>query len=331
MNPVALVVGASRGMGRQIAIDLALNGYTVVLAAKSTSVDKLPDGKFTPPDPNSRQSTIHTVCGEIKAFSPSAVVTPLAVDVRSPASIQSLIDQTIAIHSRIDVLVYNAGAIHWGTVASTPLKRYNLLQQINPDGLYATVQACLPHFERQGWKGKVIVVCPPIYQRFFRGKVGYAMGKVGMSVLVKGLGMEWEEEGRKDMSICGIWPASAIESAATTQFTDEDESRRNDLRKPTVFSHAILALLAAPNHLTNALLTTDEDVLRAPRPLGLGYSEDDMLLYSLVTDSSGKGVKTRRIMPKVFPDLTVEEENLLGVRMDSDKARSRRNSRGAKL
>ena len=211
MKPVALIIGASRGMGRQIAIDLAQNGYTVVLSSKTTSVDPnilYQNDKFTPPDPNSRESTIHTVCAEITSLSPSYTATPISVDVRSPASIQSLIDKTVSIHRRIDVLIYNAGAIHWGTVSSTPLKRYNLLQQVNPDGLYATIQSCLPHFENQNWKAKVVVVCPPIYQRFFRGKVAYSIGKVGMSVLVKGLGMEWEEEGKKDMSICGIWPAS---------------------------------------------------------------------------------------------------------------------------
>lgn len=59
---------------------------------------------------------------------------------------------------------------------NTPLKRFKLMQQINPEGLYATVQASLPYFERNGWKGRIVVVSPPIYSRFFRGKTGYAMG-----------------------------------------------------------------------------------------------------------------------------------------------------------
>ena len=59
---------------------------------------------------------------------------------------------------------------------NTPSKRFKLMQQINPEGLYATVQASLPYFERNGWKGRIVVVSPPIYSRFFRGKTGYAMG-----------------------------------------------------------------------------------------------------------------------------------------------------------
>ena len=58
------------------------------------------------------------------------------------------------------------------------------------------------------WKARIIVVSPPIYSRFFRGKTAYAMGKVGMSILTKGLAMDWEREGKNDMAITSIWPAS---------------------------------------------------------------------------------------------------------------------------
>lgn len=88
------------------------------------------------------------------------------------------------------------------------MKRFQLMQRVNPEGLYGTVQAALPHFKNNRWKGRVIVVSPPIYSRFFRGKTAYAIGKVGMSVLTKGLAMDWEREGKKDMAITSIWPAS---------------------------------------------------------------------------------------------------------------------------
>jgi len=81
------------------------------------------------------------------------------------------------------------------------------MQRVNPEGLYATIQASLPHFKRNGWKGRIIVVSPPIYSRFFNGKTAYAMGKVGMSVLTKGLATDFEREGKGEMSITSIWPA----------------------------------------------------------------------------------------------------------------------------
>jgi len=86
----------------------------------------------------------------------------------------------------------------------------------------------LPYFQRNQWKGRIIVVSPPIYSRFFRGKTAYAMGKIGMSVLTKGLAMDWLREGKKDMSITSIWPATAIESAAT----QNPQTDRSELRKP---------------------------------------------------------------------------------------------------
>jgi NAD(P)-dependent dehydrogenase (short-subunit alcohol dehydrogenase family) len=81
------------------------------------------------------------------------------------------------------------------------------MQRVNPEGLYAVVQAALPHLYRAPQGGRIVVVSPPIYSRFFRGKAAYAMGKVGMSVLTKGLAMDFEREGRKNMAITSIWPA----------------------------------------------------------------------------------------------------------------------------
>jgi len=109
---------------------------------------------------------------------------------------------------RIDVLVYNSGAIWWSSVENTPMRRFQLMQRVNPEGLYGTIQATMPVFEKQGWKGRIIVVSPPIYSRFFRGKTAYATGKIGMSVLTMGLAMDYEREGRNDMAITSIWPAA---------------------------------------------------------------------------------------------------------------------------
>ena len=170
---VALVVGASRGIGRQIAIDLSKTGYAVMLAAKTTS-----DASKTipfPPDPNSPHSTINTVEREIREAGGHAA--SVAVDVRDPFQIQHAVNETVRTFGKLDVLVYNSGAIWWASVEKTSLRRFQLMQKINPEGLYATVQAALPHFEKNGWKGRIVVVSPPIYSRFFRGKTAYAMGK----------------------------------------------------------------------------------------------------------------------------------------------------------
>jgi len=128
------------------------------------------------------------------------------VDVRDVESIQVAVEQTVQKYKRLDVLVYNSGAIWWSSVAQTPMKRFQLMQRVNSEGLYACVQACLPHFYRRG-QGRIVVVSPPVYSRFLRGKTAYAMTKWGMSALTLGLAMDFEREGRSELAVTSLWPA----------------------------------------------------------------------------------------------------------------------------
>ena len=174
------------------------------------------------------------------------------------------------------------------------------------EGLYASIQAALPLFAAGGWRARVVVVSPPIYSRFFRGKTAYAMGKVAMSVLTKGLAMDWERDGRAHMAITSIWPAASIESAATRSGQRAAAELAHDLRPPAIFADAVLAVVRSPAHKVNGLLDTDEDFLR--RECGV----TDFAKYALV-----KGSTPRRIMPAVFPNLTVAEQDDQGRRMNS--------------
>jgi len=134
------------------------------------------------------------------------------------------------------------------------------------------------------------------------------MGKVGMSVLTKGLAMDFEREGRTEMSITSIWPAVSIKSAATKRTEEADPSSKQDLRTPAIFSDAILAMLRAPISTVNGLLDLDEDFLREHAGV------TDFSKYNVVP-----GVVPRRIMPEKFPDLRVEEQDDEGRRVDSTK------------
>ncbi|CEJ89504.1 Putative Short chain dehydrogenase [[Torrubiella] hemipterigena] len=301
-KPVALIVGASRGIGRQVAIDIAANGYAVVVAAKTVSDPSKPIPKN--PNPKSQESTITTVTQEIRNAGGEA--TAIQVDVRSEESVQALVDKTIATYGRLDVLVYNSGAIYWASVADTPLKRFQLMQRVNPEGLYAVIQATLPHLRAA--RGRIVVVSPPIYSRFFRGKTAYAMGKVGMSVLTKGLAMDFVREGLTDMAITSIWPAVAVESAATERMTKTNPEEERDLRKPTIFSDAILAIIRADPATVNGELVLDEDFLRDH------CGVTDFSKYNVV-----EGSNPRRIMPAKLPSLRVAEQDDEGKRMDSTK------------
>lgn len=149
------------------------------------------------------------------------------------------------------------------------------------------------------------------------------MTKFGMSILTLGLAKDIERQGHKDMAVTSIWPAIAIESAATelnpqiqsAGMNSASEEGKKDLRKPTIYSDAILAMLRAPTEKVNGLLDTDEDFLRRE----CGYNDKDFEKYNLVPGST-----PRRIMPKDFPDLRVLEQDDEGKRMDSVKLRGGR-------
>lgn len=212
------------------------------------------------------------------------------------------------------MLIYNSGAIYWASVEDTPVKRFKLMQSVNPEGLYSTVQAALPHLKKSPGNGgnnggRIVVVSPPIYSRFFRGKTAYAMGKVGMSVLTKGLAMDFVRQGLADrMAITSIWPAVAIESAATERMTKLNPDEAKDLRKPTIFSDAMLAIVGAPAEDVNGELVLDEDFLHDYCGIR------DFNKYNVVP-----GVEPRRIMPAKLPDLRVAEQDDEGKRVDSTK------------
>jgi NAD(P)-dependent dehydrogenase (short-subunit alcohol dehydrogenase family) len=105
---------------------------TVVVSAKTTSdASKIPASQF-PPDPNSPKSTINTVAREIHEAGNDALAIP--VDVRDFQSITDLVNETVKQLGRIDVLIYNSGAIWWSSVEDTPMKRFQLMQRINPEG-----------------------------------------------------------------------------------------------------------------------------------------------------------------------------------------------------
>lgn len=84
------------------------------------------------------------------------------VNPRSFASIRNMVEKTEEICGRLDVVIFNSGAIWWSSVENTPMKRFQLLQEASSEGLDGTIQAALPHFKANGWKGRIIVVLPPV-------------------------------------------------------------------------------------------------------------------------------------------------------------------------
>ncbi|TPX35025.1 hypothetical protein SmJEL517_g02444 [Synchytrium microbalum] len=289
VRKVAIVIGASRGMGADMALALAKEKYHVVVTAKSQGA-VAGYGKETKLK-GKKIRTVDDVAAEITAAGGTA--DAVQVDVRKVESIDEMVKKVVAMHGRVDVLIYNAGAIWWAPVKETNNKRFELMQEVNVRGYYAAVQAVYPHMIKQK-SGRIIGVSPPIYSRFFRGKTSYAVGKVGMSVLTMGLAFELEGS---DIAVTSIWPATAIQSAVTEIRSGTNMESLKHLRKASIFSDAIVGILSEPAEKVNGLCVIDEDFLRDFKGV------TDFSKYQVVP-----GFEPARSLPKKFPSLLVAEQ-----------------------
>jgi citronellol/citronellal dehydrogenase len=239
---VAIVTGSSRGIGRAIALGLAREGCAVAIAAKSTeSTEKLP-------------GSIFTVAAEAEALGVQAL--PVQVDVRDADQIEAMAAKTLERFGRIDLLVNNAGALHWTGILDTPPKRFDLVMSVNARAAFLGCRAVLPAMIRQG-RGHVINMSPPLDLSILPGRVAYGMSKLGMTLLTVGLA---EEVRRQNVAVNSLWPVTIIESQASINHHLGVPAM---WRKPDILVDCVVRLAQKePAELTGRALL-DEDFLRA--------------------------------------------------------------------
>ena len=239
---VAIVTGASRGIGRAIALGLAEEGCDVAIAAKSTeSTEKLP-------------GSIFTVAAEVETRGVRAL--PVKVDVRDSDQIESMAAQTLDRFGRIDLHINNAGALFWAGILETPPKRFDLVMDVNARAAFLCCRAVLPAMIRQGG-GHIINMSPPMDNSILPGRVAYGISKLGMTLLTFGLA---EELRQQNVAVNSLWPATIIESQASINHGLGTPAM---WRKPDILVDCVLRLARKePAELTGQALL-DEDFLRA--------------------------------------------------------------------
>ncbi len=238
---VAIITGASRGIGKKIAIDLARRGVKVCVAAKSeSSSEKLP-------------GSIYETVEEIKRFGGEAI--PVKVDVRYEDQIKNMVDETVKAFGTVHILVNNAGALWWQPVVDTPPKKFDLVMQVNVRASFIASYYVLPYMINQRW-GHIVNMSPQINLEVLPGKVAYLISKFGMTMLTMGLAKEVENY---NIAVNSLWPATAIESQATINFKLGDPTM---WRKPDILSDALIAIISKPPTYRTGKALIDEDVLR---------------------------------------------------------------------
>jgi citronellol/citronellal dehydrogenase len=239
---VAVVTGASRGIGRAIALGLARHGCHVVIAAKSTeSTAKLP-------------GSIHTVAREVEALGVQAL--PLQVDVRDAEQIDNMAAQTVARFGRIDLLINNAGALWWQSLLDTPAKRFDLVMGVNARAAFLTCRAVLPSMIEHRW-GHIINMSPPIDLKVVPGRIAYFISKFGMTLLTHGLA---EEVRPHNIAVNALWPVTIIESQASINWGLGTPAM---WRKPDILVDCVLRLVQKEPAAITGQALLDEDFLRA--------------------------------------------------------------------
>jgi citronellol/citronellal dehydrogenase len=237
------ITGASRGIGKAIALRAAADGANIVIAAKTTADHpKLP-------------GTIHSAAAEIEAAGGKAL--PLQVDIREPEQITAAVETAAKHFGGIDILINNASAISLTGTLETPAKRYDLMMGVNSRGTFLCSQACLPHLLKAA-NPHILVMSPPINltPRWFGPHTAYTLSKYGMSMVVMGLAEEFKGQG---VAVNALWPKTVIATAALAMLGGA--VKPEFCRKPDILADAAHAVLTRPSRACSGRFLIDEEVL----------------------------------------------------------------------
>ncbi|MBP8807293.1 MAG: NAD(P)-dependent oxidoreductase [Kofleriaceae bacterium] len=240
------ITGASRGIGLAIALRAAKDGANVAVVAKTAE-----------PDPR-LPGTVYTAAAEIEAAGGKAL--PCVVDIRDEAAVAAAVAKTVETFGGIDILVNNASAIHLTNTVSTPMKRYDLMHQINTRGTFVCSQACVPHLKKAA-NPHVLNLSPPLNMeaRWFAPHVAYTMAKFGMSMCVLGMAEEFRRDG---VAFNALWPRTAIATAAVKNLLGGDAAMKGS-RSPAIMADAAYAIFNRPSRACTGNFFIDDEVLAA--------------------------------------------------------------------
>lgn len=240
---VLFITGASRGIGKAIALRAARDGARIAIAAKTADPHpKLP-------------GTIHEAAHEVEAAGGEALA--LQVDIRDEAQIAAAMAKTAETFGGIDILVNNASAIFLAGTEATPMKRFDLMLGVNARGTFACSQAAIPYLRRAS-NPHILNLSPPIDMspRWFKDHCAYTISKYGMSMCVLGMAEELRGDG---IAVNALWPRTTIATAALAMLGGLVPPE--NCRTPEIVADAAHAILARPSRECSGNFFIDERVL----------------------------------------------------------------------
>ena len=243
-NKTAFITGASRGIGKSIALRIAKDGGNVVIAAKSVEENPKLGG------------TIYSAAKEIEEAGGKALA--VQCDIRFEDQIQNAVDKAVATFGGIDIVINNASAISITTTEQTEPKRFDLMHDINVRGTFFVTQACIPYLKRST-NGHILTLSPPINlnPKWFGGHIAYTISKYSMSMMAIGWAAELKQY---RIASNALWPRTTIDTAAVRNLLG-GEAIAKISRTPDILADAAYYVLDKPSANCTGNCFIDEDVL----------------------------------------------------------------------
>lgn len=243
-NRTIFITGASRGIGKAIALKLAAEGANIIIGAKSVEEDPRLGG------------TIFSAAKEVEAAGGKAL--PIQLDIRYEDQIQAAIEKAAHHFGGIDVVINNASAIQLTTTDKTESKRFDLMQSINVRGTFLMVKHALPYLIK-GHNPHILTLSPPINlnPKWLGGHIAYTITKYSMSMMALGWAEELKSEG---VASNALWPRTTIDTAAVRNLLG-GQMLANMSRTPDIIADAAHYILSQPAATCSGNTFVDEDVL----------------------------------------------------------------------
>lgn len=248
------ITGASRGIGKSIALRAARDGANVVIAAKTTEPHpKLP-------------GTIYTAAQEVEDAGGKALACK--VDIRFEDQIQAALELAQETFGGVDILINNASAISLTSTEHTSMKRFDLMHQINTRGTFLMSKLAIP-FLKKSQNPHILNISPPLNMdpKWFGNHVAYTMAKYGMSMCVLGMAEEFRGAG---IAVNALWPRTAVATAAVANLLGGDAMVKQS-RKPEIMADAAHVVLSSPSRELTGQFLIDDEVLA-----GAGVTDFDV-------------------------------------------------------
>lgn len=245
-NKTVFITGASRGIGKAIALRLAKEGANIIVAAKSIEENAKLGG------------TIYSAAEEIEKAGGKALA--VQCDIRFEDQVQQAVDNAVKKFGGIDILINNASAISLSPTEQTELKRFDLIYSINVRGTFFVTKACIPYLKSSS-NAHILTLSPPVNMnpKWFTNHIAYTISKYNMSMMALG----WATELKKfKIASNALWPQTTIDTAAVRNLLG-GETLANMSRTPEILADAAFYIFSKSSAECTGNCFIDEQVLAA--------------------------------------------------------------------